>query len=437
MAEDYASYSCQARGQKIFTPLGGTVPSPRRWYQRDIDQIIYSTVFRKLQRKSQLLPTQDPRRRTRLVHTLEVARIARDMSRHLGLDRTLTEAIALGHDLANSPYGYVGNEVLLNLTNAHNEIAFRHEPAGALMVESLTARTLPQDRAEEAEIAIDHGTPWSRDDFQLAIGRVRNPKRLDQPVYYQCEVTPEVVDGIRCHSGLQQPSTLEGQVVRNADNFAYLSQDVDDLMASELLDRSWYMALGGRPFVLKGLSRSIKDLDEGFSEDLSVKRLFSGSGGTRIGTLIARFVQHNLDRLATEDFDSAPRSAVTGLPLPQLLLDPGLDFAVKYLWSIIEGYYERGHIARSAELQRVEISQLFNVISDHLINDNESVADFMQKANDDTRFRNFNEKWKIAYLIAHLSWDEVTAILKRAAERDYNSVIDLDEALNPARYSHA
>lgn len=40
-----------------------------------------------------------------MTHTLEVSQIARTISEALRLNVTLTEAIALAHDLGHTPYG--------------------------------------------------------------------------------------------------------------------------------------------------------------------------------------------------------------------------------------------------------------------------------------------------------------------------------------------
>ncbi|WP_319378256.1 HD domain-containing protein [uncultured Methanocorpusculum sp.] len=55
---------------------------------------------------------QNEHTRTRLTHTLEVSEIARAISRTLGLNEHLTEAIALGHDVGHTPFGHEGEDFL-------------------------------------------------------------------------------------------------------------------------------------------------------------------------------------------------------------------------------------------------------------------------------------------------------------------------------------
>ena len=71
------------------------MPCPYRTaFQRDRDRILHCNSFRRLKRKTQvfLSPVGD-HYRTRLTHTLEVAQIARTISRALRFNEDLTEAI--------------------------------------------------------------------------------------------------------------------------------------------------------------------------------------------------------------------------------------------------------------------------------------------------------------------------------------------------------
>lgn len=85
----------------------------RTMFMRDRDRVLYSRAFRRLSGKTQIYLTgSDDHQRTRLTHTLEVSQIAATISQALGLDRDLTEAIAMGHDLGHTPFGHAGEQIL-------------------------------------------------------------------------------------------------------------------------------------------------------------------------------------------------------------------------------------------------------------------------------------------------------------------------------------
>ena len=87
--------------------------SLRNEYQRDRDRIIHCSAFRRLEYKTQVFVNHEGDMfRTRLTHSLEVAQVARGISRTLGLHEDLAEAIALAHDLGHTPFGHAGEEAL-------------------------------------------------------------------------------------------------------------------------------------------------------------------------------------------------------------------------------------------------------------------------------------------------------------------------------------
>ena len=85
-------------------------------YQRDYTRIMYSSSFRRLQGKMQLLGIKnDQFFRNRLTHSLEVAQIARSIAAELKYDSTelfVVEAGALAHDIGNPPFGHAGERKL-------------------------------------------------------------------------------------------------------------------------------------------------------------------------------------------------------------------------------------------------------------------------------------------------------------------------------------
>lgn len=167
----------------------------RTCFQRDRDRIIHSKAFRRLKHKTQVfIAPEGDHYRTRLTHTLEVAQIARTIARLLRLNEDLTEAIALGHDLGHTPFGHAGEEVLDQLVPG----GFQHEDQSLRVVDLLEPYHLP--------------------------GAGLN-------------LTWEVRDGIRNHTGSGQPATREGEVVHLADRIAYINHDIDDAIRAGILHR--------------------------------------------------------------------------------------------------------------------------------------------------------------------------------------------------------
>lgn len=87
----------------------------RQELMRDYARVLYSSSFRRLQGKMQLLGVDANKfNRNRLTHSLEVAQIARSIAMDLGLENTVvSETAALSHDIGNPPFGHYG-EVILN-----------------------------------------------------------------------------------------------------------------------------------------------------------------------------------------------------------------------------------------------------------------------------------------------------------------------------------
>ncbi|MFP4541967.1 MAG: dGTP triphosphohydrolase, partial [Opitutales bacterium] len=100
-------------------------------FQVDRDRIVFSPPFRRLQSKTQVFQSGEyDFYRTRLTHTIEVARIARSIAEYLNatsshlapdffLDPDLVEAVGLAHDLGHPPFGHIGERKLNALMAAH------------------------------------------------------------------------------------------------------------------------------------------------------------------------------------------------------------------------------------------------------------------------------------------------------------------------------
>ena len=184
-----------SRGVRARESAGRPRPEPecevRTCFQRDIDRIIHCKSFRRLKHKTQVfLQPEGDHYRTRLTHTLEVARIARTISRALMLNEDLTEAIALGHDLGHTPFGHAGERALNDIFPG----GFRHYEQSLRVVDKL-----------------------EKDGQGL-------------------NLTWEVRNGIVTHTKGTWAATPEGRIVRMADQIAYVNHDIEDAVRAGVLD---------------------------------------------------------------------------------------------------------------------------------------------------------------------------------------------------------
>ena len=173
-------------------------PCPiRTAFQVDKDRILFSNAFRRLKYKTQVFlnPSGDEYR-TRLTHTLEVAQIARTISRAMFLNEDLAEAIALGHDLGHTPFGHGGETVLKEIFSS----AFSHQAQGLRVVQVL------ENYGQGLNLT-----------YEVRDGILRHSKGYGK-------IMPDDPGEV--------PITLEGRVVRVADIMAYLNHDLDDAIRS-------------------------------------------------------------------------------------------------------------------------------------------------------------------------------------------------------------
>ena len=180
-----ASRAAESRGR-----MTSEAPDPYRTeFERDRDRVLHSKAFRRLKHKTQVfINPEGDHVVTRMSHTLQVTQVARALAVALNLNEVLTEAICLAHDCGHTPFGHTGEAAL-------------------------------SEYVEDGD--------WLHSDQGVRVFQVLEP----------CNLTREVLDGIRAHTWRVKPPphTAEGWVCRFADRIAYLNHDLQDAVRAGVI----------------------------------------------------------------------------------------------------------------------------------------------------------------------------------------------------------
>ncbi|MEZ0305524.1 MAG: deoxyguanosinetriphosphate triphosphohydrolase [Hyphomicrobiaceae bacterium] len=221
-------------------------PCPMRTpFQRDRDRIVHATAFRRLTYKTQVFVFHEgDHYRTRLTHSLEVAQIARAISRMLGLDQDLAEALALAHDLGHPPYGHAGERALAAVMAPYG--GFDHNAQSFKVVTRLERKYAGFDGLnltyETLEGLAKHNGPLT--------GRTSGEAVLRRAV---------AEAGVADRLHLSRFAPAEAQAAAIADDIAYSSHDLDDGLRARLisLDALADVPLAG-PLVRQALAAGVE-----------------------------------------------------------------------------------------------------------------------------------------------------------------------------------
>lgn len=204
----------------------------RTEFERDYTRILHCQAYRRLKHKTQVFfaPHND-HICTRMEHVMHVASVAKTISKALGLNEQLSEAIALGHDIGHAPFGHHGEDCL------------------NMLMEQKEGKNAPKKFWHERNSLF----------FADYIETLPDPDNILQPL----NLTYAVRDGLICHCGeidqqgikpredaidlysikrpgIIQPFTWEGCVVKIADKIAYLGRDIEDARQYHILNMSAY-----------------------------------------------------------------------------------------------------------------------------------------------------------------------------------------------------
>ncbi len=239
-------YDAAARERIVPEPPKRVEAPERLPFERDRARVVHAASSRRLAAKTQVVgPQSDDFVRNRLTHSLEVAQIARDLSRALGTHPDITETAALAHDLGHPPFGHNGERALAVLA----------ADCGGFEGNAQTLRLLTRLEAKTADAAGE------------SVGLNLTRATLDACTKYPWGVDEAGADGkfgvydadraafdwLRRGAPARR-KCVEAQVMDLADDVAYSVHDVEDGVVAGKVDltrldtaavwetvRAWYL----------------------------------------------------------------------------------------------------------------------------------------------------------------------------------------------------
>ena len=195
----------------------------RTSFGRDIDKVLHIPAYNRYTGKTQVFSFRhNDDISHRGLHVQLVARIAKNISRLLGLNIELTEAIALAHDLGHTPFGHAGEHILSDLYQQHTQRYFNHNVHGVRVLDALYARNVS---LQTLDGVLCHNGEASQKVFR--VGDTHDFETFDALVE-QCYIDQNTIKTLR-------PSTLEGCVVRISDMIAYVGKDRQDALKTKAI----------------------------------------------------------------------------------------------------------------------------------------------------------------------------------------------------------
>lgn len=216
----------------------------RSEYARDYARVLYSSSFRRLQGKMQILGIESTAfYRNRLTHSLEVSQIARSLARTLswkcGKEKEmyseeelyLLDAAALAHDIGHPAFGHKGESVLDEIAKLYG---YRFE-GNAQNFRVL--RKLDRHGSSKEGLNLTYRT-------LLAINKYNADEKSKNdgfPEKFMYHDDFEFLNKFREENGIKE-RTLDVQIIEIADDIAYAVHDLEDGLSQGLftLDELYY-----------------------------------------------------------------------------------------------------------------------------------------------------------------------------------------------------
>lgn len=312
----------------------------RSAFRRDCDRIIHSTAFRRLEYKTQVFVNHEgDHYRTRLTHSLEVAQIARCISRNLSLNEDLAEAMALAHDLGHPPFGHAGEEALKVI--AQDLCGFDHNAQTLKVLTQLERKYAAFDGLnltwESLEGIVKHNGPLT--------GKLRNKAKNPEKL-------PEFIKKFndKFDLALDKYPSAEAQIASFADDIAYNNHDIDDGLRAGLftVDDVKELPIVGNMF---------RELGQEFP-DLEPDQLINEANRRMINRMVVDLTRQTVKNI--EEFNIKTVDDIRNLGQPLVAFSKNMEANVLRIKEFLrENMYRHYRVCRMTNKARRIIHDLF------------------------------------------------------------------------------
>ncbi len=299
-------------------------------FARDSDRILHARAFRRLAGKTQVftrLPGDPPADhfRSRLTHTLEVARIAYTLASALGLNVELTGALALAHDIGHPPFGHAGEKALDRMLQGCG-LGFDHN-LHALRIVTWFEERYAAFRGLNLTLGVREGIVKHSRDYSVT----EHPGLAE----YFLDLRPP----------------LEAQLIDLADEIAYLTADLDDGLEAGILtldliregvplfrgfhDAALRQFPGAAPKLV--VNEALRRMLDALVTDLlaEVRRRVKAIGAVSLAE-----IRHAPERLAALSPPvEAGRATAKAFLYAHLYNSPGIEEAHEHATEVVEGLF--------------------------------------------------------------------------------------------------
>lgn len=225
----------------------------RTLFRREEERIIYTEAFRRLQYKTQVMVNSaSDDQRTRLLHSLEVQKIARKIAIALKANYELAETIAIAHDIGHAPFGHAGENAIKKFMESHLVGSFSHALQSVKVLDFLCAHKELKPKGLKglgiSDLVLEGILKHDSDSF------IDNLSLAEYKLQYNCPTLYTPVNGTNPNfyeEGEVYIGGIESQIVCWADKIAYLGHDWEEFVAIGLLE-----------VMLSRINKIIIELDE-------------------------------------------------------------------------------------------------------------------------------------------------------------------------------